>query len=180
MFVDLSTDLPNNNNNPIIHLSSNLIEITTIPENWPLASALEVGGSPKSGLSTGSNLRLRERTPDDNAAGEELENQATPPTNILPNHDIEDEHRFGRGLRNRSSKRSASSSHHSTLPNNDRRKKARKSAPKSKALSIPVGLDRRKKSSSLQQLPFIVGNTYLQIEDIDINELMVTFLFYNY
>lgn len=179
MFVDLSIDLPNNNNNSIIHLSSNLIEIATIPENWLLASALEVGDSPKSGLSTGSNLRLRERTPDDNAAGEEPENQAAP-TNIPPNHDIEDEHIFGRGLRNRSSKRSASSSLHSALPNNDRRKKARKTAPKSKALSIPVGLDRRKNSSSLQQLPFIVGNTYLQIEDIDINELMVTFLFYNY
>lgn len=39
MFADLFI-YPPDNSDTIIHLSSNLIEIGTIPENWPLASSL--------------------------------------------------------------------------------------------------------------------------------------------
>lgn len=72
IFADLSTDPPRDKNDPIVHLSSVVIEDGSIPKNWPLASTLEPGISKISGVVTLPDSSGR--IPEVNVAGEELEN----------------------------------------------------------------------------------------------------------
>jgi hypothetical protein len=95
---------------------------------------------------------------------------------VLAFFDIEDDSVSDRRLRIRSSKRSASSSRYSTGRSNNRRKKARTFVSKSNALSISGGFESQTNSNSLQKLPLIVGKTYLRIEDINLDELLVRLL----
>ena len=61
-----------------------------------------------------------------------------------------------------------------SAPNKRQQKKSRKSTSMSKALSIPLESEQQMTSSSHQCLPLIVGNTYLKVEDINLDKLMVT------
>jgi hypothetical protein len=79
----------------------------------------------------------------------------------------------GRQLRERSSKFSGPSSSYPTV----RKNKRRKNKGKSHSTSMPIGLGHQTISKPPQPLPFIIGKTYLKIEDINLEELMVMLLY---
>jgi hypothetical protein len=95
-------------------------------------------------------------------------------TNVQANSDIVDEHTSGIQLRNRSTKASAPLFPYSKGHKNKRQRNKEKYSSTSKQLLTLVDLDHQTVSNIYQDLPLIIGNMYLKIEDIDLNELMVT------
>ena len=97
-----------------------------------------------------------------------------PLIDVQPNCDIKDQDMTDRKLQNKPSKTLDASPLILSAPNERQQKKSRKSTSMSKALSIPLELEQQMTSSSHRHLPLIVGNTYLKVENINLNELMVT------
>jgi hypothetical protein len=95
-------------------------------------------------------------------------------TNVQANSNIVDEHTSGIQLQNGSTKASAPLFHYLKGHKNKQQRNKGKSSSTSKPLSTLVDLDHQMASNIYQDLPLIMRNMYLKIEDIDLNELMVT------